>query len=60
MGIPDAAGYHGRDENKMGAMGTAQSSPGPKGGEGQGRGGAGWFPLDESPWPDLECRKAFW
>jgi hypothetical protein len=43
LGISNAAGYHGIAENKMGAPGAAQSSPGPKGGEGRGRGGTGWF-----------------
>ena len=37
-GIPDTAGYRGRDENRMGALEAAQSAPGPKGEEGRGRG----------------------
>jgi hypothetical protein len=42
----------------MGAPGAAWSSPGSKGGEGRKRGGATWFPNEESSlW--LECRKAF-
>ena len=38
-GVPDAAGYCGRDENKVKAPGAAQS----KRGEGRERGAAGWF-----------------
>ena len=40
----DAAGHHGRAENKMGAQGAALSSPGLKRGEGRERGGSEWFP----------------
>ena len=42
--IPNTSGHLRRAENKMGAPGLAQSAPGPKGGEGRERGGAGWFP----------------
>lgn len=44
-GIPDTAGHHGRGENNMGAPWEAKLAPGPKGGEGRERGGAGWFPV---------------
>ena len=43
LGIPDTAGHCGRAENKMGVPGVAQPDPGPKGGKGRERWGAGWF-----------------
>jgi hypothetical protein len=43
-GIPEATGHRRRAENKVGVPRAAQSSLGPKGGEGMGRGDAGWFP----------------
>jgi hypothetical protein len=43
-GIPNTAGHGGRAENKMGALGAAWSTPGPKGGEGREREDTGWFP----------------
>ena len=48
-GIPDTAGHCKRDENRMGVQGAAQSALGLKGGEGRGRGGAGWFLLWREP-----------
>lgn len=38
LGIPDTTGYQGSAENRMGALGAAQSALGPKGGEGRERG----------------------
>ena len=44
LGIPDTTGYQGSAENRMGALGAAQSALELKGGEGRERvGGAGWF-----------------
>jgi hypothetical protein len=40
-GITDAAGHCRRTEKKVWNLGVAWSSPGPKGGEGRGRKGAG-------------------
>ena len=42
--IPDTAGHRRRAENKVGALATTWSDPGPKGGESRERGDAGWFP----------------
>ena len=47
--IPDIAVCYRRAENKVRAPGTAQSSPGLKGDEGKGRGGAGWFQCGREP-----------
>ena len=44
-GIPDTDGHCRTAEDKMGALGLAESAPGTKGGEGKERGGSGWFPL---------------
>jgi hypothetical protein len=41
-GIPDIVGHFGRAESKVGALGAAWSSPGPKGGEGRERGLCVW------------------
>ena len=42
----DFAGHHGRAENKVRALGAAQSAPGPKGAGGRG---TGWFPSGLEP-----------
>jgi hypothetical protein len=56
--IPDTAICCRRAEYKPGLKRVTQASPGPKGGEGRGKGVVGWFPLGESAWtsPWLERR----
>ena len=59
-GVPDTTGHLGRPENKMEALGAAQSSLWLKGREGRVERGLWVVPRQVrvlGPW--LECRKAF-
>jgi hypothetical protein len=57
-GIPYTTGHQGRDGNRMGDPGAAQSAPEPKGREGRGR---GCWVVPTCPWSILwlEYREAF-
>jgi hypothetical protein len=48
-GISDTVGHCGRAENKMVSPGVAWPAPGPMGGEGRERGGAGGSHTGQSP-----------
>jgi hypothetical protein len=61
LGIPYDDGHHRRAENRMRALGGGSSAPGPKGGEGRGRGRLMVLTQAKVLGPGLwlELRKAF-